>query len=153
MIELRGVTVRYGNTVAVDNVDLQLPSGKIYGLLGRNGSGKTSLLSALASYRKPSSGTVLVDGVEAFENPEIMRGTAFVRDTLDVNDNDRVRRVLRFAEWLRPTWDAEYAEKLLDLFEIPARKAVSSRARPASSILMRFAAIRAASASIEPRTS
>jgi ABC-2 type transport system ATP-binding protein len=135
MIELRGLTVRYGSTIAVDNVDLELPSGKIYGLLGRNGSGKTSLLSALASYRKPSSGTVLVNGVEAFENPEIMRGTAFVRDTLDVNDNDRVRRVLSFAQWLRPTWDADYAEKLLDLFEIPARKAVSSLSRGQKSAL------------------
>jgi ABC-2 type transport system ATP-binding protein len=129
VIELRGVTVRYGRTVAVDNVDLALPTGKIYGLLGRNGSGKTSLLSALASYRKPSAGTVLVDGVEAFENPAVMGATAFVRDTLDVNDNDRVGKVLRLAGWLRPTWDAEFAEKLLDLFQINTRKAVSSLSR------------------------
>jgi ABC-2 type transport system ATP-binding protein len=129
MIELRGITVRYGRTIAVDNVDLELPTGKIYGLLGRNGSGKTSLLSALASYRKPSSGTVLVDGVEAFENPTVMSATAFVRDTLDVNDNDRVGKVLRLAGWLRPTWDAEFAEKLLDLFQINTRKAVSSLSR------------------------
>lgn len=135
MIELRGVTVQYGKTIAVDNVDLDLPTGKIYGLLGRNGSGKTSLLSALASYRKPSSGSVRVDGVEAFENPSIMSGTAFVRDTLDVNDNDRVSRVLRFAGWLRPTWDDAYAEKLLDLFQINTRKSISALSRGQKSAL------------------
>ncbi|NMO52623.1 ABC transporter ATP-binding protein [Actinoplanes sp. TBRC 11911] len=135
MIELRGVTVRYGSTVAVDNVDLELPTGKIYGLLGRNGSGKTSLLSALASYRRPTSGTILVDGVEAFENPQVMHRTAFVRDTLDVNDSDRVSRVLRFAGWLRSGWDEAYAEKLLDLFQLPSRKTVSSLSRGQKSAL------------------
>ena len=54
-IVLRDLTVRYGDTVAVDGVDLELVPGKIYGLLGRNGSGKTSLLSVLAGYRRPTS--------------------------------------------------------------------------------------------------
>jgi ABC-2 type transport system ATP-binding protein len=135
MIELRGVTVRYGSTLAVDNVDLELPANTIYGLLGRNGSGKTSLLSVLASYRKPSTGTVLIDGEEAFENPRLMRQTTFVRDTLDLSGSDRIRTVLAVAGWLRPTWDAEYAGKLLDLFELNPRKSVSSLSRGQRSML------------------
>ena len=129
MIEVRDLTVRYGSTVAVDDVTLDLPTGKIYGLLGRNGSGKTSLLSALASFRRPSAGTVRVDGADAFENPAIMRQTCFIRDTLDTNDSDRVRHLLRFAGWMRPTWDAEYAAKLLDLFEIDPAKRASALSR------------------------
>ena len=135
MIEVRGVSVRYGRTVAVDDVDLDLPSGKIYGLLGRNGSGKTSLLSAIASYRRPATGTVRVDGVDAFENPAVMRQTSFIRDTLDVNDSDRVHAVLCFAGWLRPTWDADYAAKLVDLFQINTRKRVSGLSRGQKSAL------------------
>nr|WP_221375960.1 ABC transporter ATP-binding protein [Actinoplanes polyasparticus] len=135
MIEMRGVTIRYGDTVAVDDVHLTLPTGKIYGLLGRNGSGKTSLLSALASYRRPNRGTVLVDGVEAFENPRVMRSTVFVRDTLDLNDSDRVRTALDVAGWLRPTWDAEYALKLLDIFELDSRKRVSALSRGQRSVV------------------
>ena len=135
MIELRGLTVRYGDTVAVDDVSLDLPSGAIYGLLGRNGSGKTSLLSALASYRKPSAGGVRVDGAEAFENPAVMRATAFIRDTLDVNAQDRVRRVLCLAAWLRPTWDAEYANKLLDLFQLNPAKRFGALSRGQKSAL------------------
>ena len=129
MIELRGVTVRYGRTVAVDDVTLDLPTGKIYGLLGRNGSGKTSLLSALASFRRPATGTVRVDGADAFENPAVMRHTCFIRDTLDSNESDKVRALMCFAGWLRPTWDADYAAKLLDLFEINPRKRASSLSR------------------------
>ena len=129
MIELRDVSVRYGSTVAVEGIDLDLPTGKIYGLLGRNGSGKTSLLSALASFRRPSTGTVRVDGQEAFENPAVMRQTCFIRDTLDTNDSDKVRALMSFAGWLRPSWDADYAAKLLDLFEINPRKRASSLSR------------------------
>jgi len=135
MIELRGLTVRYGDTVAVDDVSLQLPSGVIYGLLGRNGSGKTSLLSALASYRKASAGSVLVDGAEAFENPAVTRATAFIRDTLDVSAQDRVRRVVCLAAWLRPGWDGDYAAKLLDLFQLDPRKRVSALSRGQKSAL------------------
>ncbi|GID25706.1 ABC transporter ATP-binding protein [Paractinoplanes brasiliensis] len=135
MIELRGVTVRYGSTLAVDNVDLELPTGSIYGLLGRNGSGKTSLLSVLASYRRPSSGTVLIDGEEAFENPRITRRTSFIRDTLDLSDSDRISTVLAVAGWLRPGWDAEYAGKLLDTFELSPRRRVSGLSRGQRSML------------------
>jgi ABC-2 type transport system ATP-binding protein len=135
MIEMRDVTVRYGSTVAVDDVTLELPTGKIYGLLGRNGSGKTSLLSALASYRRPATGTVRVDGADAFENPAVMRHTCFVRDTLDVNDSDRVGGVLRFAGWMRPEWDADYAARLTDLFELDPRRRVSALSRGRRSAL------------------
>ncbi|MBL7255286.1 ATP-binding cassette domain-containing protein [Paractinoplanes lichenicola] len=135
MIELRGVTVRYGSTVAVDNVDLELPTGAIYGLLGRNGSGKTSLLSVLASYRKPSAGTVLIDGEAAFENPRLMRQTSFIRDTLDLSGSDRISTVFAVARWLRPGWDAEYAGKLLDLFELHPRERVGGLSRGERSML------------------
>jgi ABC-2 type transport system ATP-binding protein len=135
MIELRGLTVRYGDTVAVDDVSLELPAGVVYGLLGRNGSGKTSLLSALASYRKPSAGEVLVDGVGAFENPAVARATCFIRDTLDVLGQERVGAAVSLSGRLRPTFDAEYAAKLLDLFGIAPGKRVQSLSRGQQSAL------------------
>jgi ABC-2 type transport system ATP-binding protein len=129
MISLRNLTVRYGQTVAVDDLSLDLPTGKIYGLLGRNGSGKTSLLSVLAAYRRASAGRVTVDGADPFENAEVMRGICFIRDTPDVQVADRLPTVLSFAADLRPTFDPEYATKLLDTFELDPRKRVSDLSR------------------------
>jgi ABC-2 type transport system ATP-binding protein len=129
MIEINDLTVRYGDTVAIERLRLSMPTGKIYGLLGRNGSGKTSLLSVLSSYRKASSGSIAIDGVDPFENAAIMRRTAFIRDTLDVNDQERISRILCFAGWIRPTWDAGYAERLLDVFELNPRKRISALSR------------------------
>jgi ABC-2 type transport system ATP-binding protein len=129
MISLRDLTVRYGRTVALDNLTLDLPPGKIYGLLGRNGSGKTTLLSVIAAYLRASSGTITVDGVDPFENPAVMRRTGFIRDTLDVTGGDRIERALCLARRLRPTWDADYAARLLDVFELNPRKRVQSLSR------------------------
>lgn len=59
-----GVTVRYGSTVAVREVDLDVPAGRVVALMGRNGSGKSSLLWALQGSGKRASGRVQVDGVD-----------------------------------------------------------------------------------------
>jgi ABC-2 type transport system ATP-binding protein len=129
MISLRDLTVRYGRTVALDNLTLDLPPGKIYGLLGRNGSGKTTLLSVIAAYLRASAGTITVDGADPFENAAVMRRTGFIRDTLDVTGGDRIERALCLARRLRPTWDADYAARLLDVFELNPRKRVQSLSR------------------------
>ena len=66
-VEVRNLTQTFGDVDALDDLTLRIEPGKIVGLLGRNGSGKTTLLSLLAAFRKPTSGTVLVDGVEVAE--------------------------------------------------------------------------------------
>ncbi|BCJ54651.1 ABC transporter [Actinoplanes sp. NBRC 14428] len=129
MISVRDLTVRYGATTAVDGLTMELAPGRIYGLLGRNGSGKTSLLSVLAAYRRADGGSVEIDGVDPFENARIMRDTVFVRDTLDVPEGDRVGKVLDFHARLRPRWDAGLAERLTEAFGLDRRKRVSALSR------------------------
>ena len=62
MIELSGVTVRYGATVAVEDVTFTAPSGEVTGLIGPNGAGKSTTLRLIAGLERPSSGTVTIDG-------------------------------------------------------------------------------------------
>jgi ABC-2 type transport system ATP-binding protein len=134
-IELRDVTVRYGRTTAVDRLSLSLTAGRIYGLLGRNGAGKTSLLSVVAAFRRPSGGRALVDGAEVFENQSVSSRVCFVRDRIDADDTERVDGVLRMAARLRPTWDEAYARRLVDLFDLPLRRKVSALSRGMKSAL------------------
>jgi ABC-2 type transport system ATP-binding protein len=125
-IEIRNLTVRYGRTTAIDDLTLNLPAGKIYGLLGRNAAGKTTLLSVLAAFRRPSAGQVLIDGADPYENPGIVERICFVGQRLIGQDDDSVKTVLGLARALRPGWDQSYADRLLDRFEVPRRKSVSS---------------------------
>lgn len=61
MIETSGLVKRYGETTALDGVDLRVPTGSIYGLVGPNGAGKTTLLGILAGLRAPTFGSVQID--------------------------------------------------------------------------------------------
>jgi ABC-2 type transport system ATP-binding protein len=125
-IEVDGLQLRYGTVTALDDLTFTLPGGRIYGLLGRNGSGKTSLLSVLAAFRMPSAGIVLIDGQPVFENPRITRQVCLIRETGDTGEkDDRVKYALYAAARLRPGWDGEYAAALVERFGIPLDKKLS----------------------------
>ncbi|MFE6820891.1 ABC transporter ATP-binding protein [Streptomyces sp. NPDC057690] len=62
MIEARGVTVRFGGLVALDDVDLKVPGHAVTGLLGPNGAGKSTLFAVLSGLLKPTAGNVLMEG-------------------------------------------------------------------------------------------
>ncbi len=127
-VEVAGLRLRYGTVTALDDLSFSLAGGRIYGLLGRNGSGKTSLLSVLAGFRKPSEGRVLVDGQPVYENPAVTSRVCLVRETGDTGDRDeRVTDALATAARLRPSWDAAYADRLIDRFQLPRRRFVAGR--------------------------
>jgi len=69
MIELRGLTKRYGSFTAVDGIDLSVPVGEIFGFLGPNGAGKTTTLRMIAGILQPSAGTVTIGGIDLATNP------------------------------------------------------------------------------------
>jgi ABC-2 type transport system ATP-binding protein len=128
-IDVRNLTARFGDLVALDNLSFSLTGGKIYGLLGRNGSGKTTLLSTIAAFRAADDGIVLVDGREPFENGMITEQICLIREAGNVIDGAKVQDVLRMSSNFRPTWDADYAGQLADMFELPMKKKVSSLSR------------------------
>lgn len=123
-VDVQGLTVRYGDTVAIDDMSFSLSGNKIYGLLGRNGAGKTSLMSAVAGYHRPS-GSVQLDGAPVFENAAAMRQVCLVRHSADAADkSDKVSHVLEYGAAWRDTWDNGYALELVDLFRIGLRTKV-----------------------------
>jgi ABC-2 type transport system ATP-binding protein len=136
-IEIQNLTVRYpGDVTAIDDLTLKLEGGKIYGLLGRNGSGKTTLMSLIAAFRRVTEGTILVDGREPFENEELTQQICLIRDSGDVVvDGDNVKGILRRARRFRPNWDEEFAQRLLDTFELPLKRGVTKLSRGQKSAL------------------
>ncbi|HLR28500.1 MAG TPA: ABC transporter ATP-binding protein [Ruania sp.] len=128
-VELSGVSVRYGRTTALRDVNLHIPAGSITGLLGRNGSGKTTLLSLLASFRRPNGGTVLVDGEDPFENQRMMERVCLIRESGDLLRDERIAVNLRHAADSRPLWDDDLAGRALEMFQLDSRRIVSRLSR------------------------
>ncbi|MCT2181453.1 methionine ABC transporter ATP-binding protein [Brevibacterium casei] len=67
MIELRGLRKVFGNTVALEEIDLSVPAGEIHGIVGRSGAGKSTLIRCLTGLERPTSGTVSIDGTDLTE--------------------------------------------------------------------------------------
>ena len=76
MITAQGLTKRYGDVLAVDNVDLQVNAGEIFGFLGPNGAGKTTTINMLIGITAPTAGVVRLGGVDVARQPE--RATSMV---------------------------------------------------------------------------
>jgi ABC-2 type transport system ATP-binding protein len=70
MIELKGLTKRYGNLAAVDNLNLLIPKGEIFGFIGPNGAGKTTTINMIGGILAPTSGTVMICGINMEWDPE-----------------------------------------------------------------------------------
>lgn len=127
IVEVDRMSLRYNDVTALDELTFALTGGKIYGLLGRNGAGKSSLLAVLAGYRRESGGTVRIGGQPVFENAAVTGQVCLIRGTGDAAPPSlKVADVLRFAELLRPGWDAEFAAELLDGFGVPLNKTAGS---------------------------
>lgn len=69
MIEVKNLTKRYGNTLAVDNISFTIETGKIYGLLGPNGAGKSTTMNIITGCLAATSGEVLINGYSIFDEP------------------------------------------------------------------------------------
>ncbi|MCO7126510.1 ABC transporter ATP-binding protein [Sporolactobacillus shoreicorticis] len=134
-IKVDHVSLRLGDQNALSDLSFQLKGDKIYGLLGRNGAGKTSLLSLLASFREPTEGTVLINGERPFENQRVMNNVNFIYAKNQNDESETVKGMLEFAERYRPEWDAEYASKLVKRFKLPMDQKVKALSKGKQSAL------------------
>lgn len=119
MISLDHVTRKYGRTVALKDVSLTAERGKITGLLGRNGAGKTTALNLLTGYLPPDEGRVLVDGMDMLLQPrECKRRIGYLPERPPLYDEMTVRDYLKFVCDLREVVPAEKESHTAEIVEI-----------------------------------
>jgi len=97
MISIKDLTKRFGQTVALDGMCLEVDRGAVFGLIGPNGAGKTTAMSILATLQLPDSGIATVDGRDAAIQAEDVRGLiGYMPDFFGVYDGLRVNEYLDF---------------------------------------------------------
>ena len=97
MIELKGVTKRYGAVEAIHDISFTAPKGQIVGLLGQNGAGKTTTLNILTGYMPPTEGQVLVDGMDMLtQSRDCKRAIGYLPEKPPLYDEMTVSSYLRF---------------------------------------------------------
>ena len=125
MITAQGLTKRYGDVLAVDDVDLQVNAGEIFGFLGPNGAGKTTTINMLIGITAPTSGVVRLGGIDVAREPERAKSiVGYVPDQPNVYEKLTAWEFLMFVANLygMDRARAEHrAKQLLEMFELSDR--------------------------------
>jgi ABC-2 type transport system ATP-binding protein len=122
IVETRDLTRRYGNTLALDHLTLEIPQGAIFGFIGPNGAGKTTTMRILTTLLTPTSGEAWVAGRSVMKEPlEVRKMVGFMPDFFGVYDNMKVWEYLDFfgrAYGIAPERRATMINELLDLVDL-----------------------------------
>ena len=110
----------FGPKVVLDGVDLEIPRGRVIGLLGLNGSGKSTLIKCLLGLLRPTSGSITVQGRDAWhldEEQKIRMG--YVPQEVTLYPWMTVRQTVEYVSAFYSTWDSKWSDELLRRWELP----------------------------------
>lgn len=126
-IEARDLSMRFGRTQALDHFNCKMEGGHIYGLLGRNGAGKSTFLRLLTAQAFTRTGEVRVRG----RRPGLgtLGEMCFISDTPDFGGLTRVRDVLNAERRLHPNWSDAVCSRMVERFELDVRRKTKGLSR------------------------
>ena len=130
-----GLTMRYHSTLALDNLDMNLPQGKIVGLLGPNGSGKTTFIKLAAGLLTPTAGQITVCGEKIGTATKAM--VSYLPDRPYFSRQVRVEQQLDFFQDFYADFDRTRAEEMLSALNISLSakfKSLSKGVTPSGSV-------------------
>ena len=122
MLEVKNYSLNYGGYQILDNINFSLDKGKVLGIVGPSGVGKTSLIKGLVGIYKGTEGMVLYDGEEIYDNPNVKRKIAFVPDEHNSFYLITLRDIMNFYKGLYPEFNEEKFYKINKIFKIPLNK-------------------------------
>lgn len=118
MLEIKGVTKRYGGFTAIEDITFTVPDGTVYGLVGYNGAGKTTLLKTVAAVYLPDAGEVLVDGTSAHTHRTPERTPFIVADEPYFLPQATPNAMRNYYAGYYPEWSDATYRNLLALFKL-----------------------------------
>ena len=124
-ISTSGLSKRYGDTVALDALDLEVAPGEVYGYLGPNGAGKTTTIRLVLGLHRPSAGTAHVFGADAWTDPvRAHRRVAYVAGEPFLWPSMTGAETLEFIARLHGSTDRAYRSQLVERFQLDTAKKV-----------------------------
>ncbi len=129
-IRIKNFTKRYGKITAVDGLTLDVPKGSIFGLLGQNGAGKTTMIRTMLNLLQPTEGSIEVLGLDSVkESLEVRKRIGYLPEEPTYYTWMTVDEIVGFNAAFYPSWDQDLADKLLDDLGLPRDRKLSSLSR------------------------
>ncbi len=117
-VQIKGVTKKFGDVTAVDNVDLDIQRGELFCLLGGSGCGKTTLLRMLAGFEFPQAGTISIDGIDMSEVPAYERPTNMMFQSYALFPHMSVEKNIAFGLQQDRIPRSEIADRVHDILKL-----------------------------------
>ena len=133
-IELKNLTKHYKDTKALEDVTLTIEYGKVYGLLGRNGAGKSTMVNLISNRIFPTSGEIFVDGEPSIENDSALRKIFTMSEHNLLPVDKKFKDAVKIVSMFYPDFDKDYAFRLAQMFELDVKKKLMSLSTGYSSI-------------------
>lgn len=135
MIEVKNVTKKYGGNFALDDVSFSFNESKIYGLLGRNGAGKTTFMEILSGHILATNGQILIDGERPFDNRRLTESICLIKEGDNFKKDLRIKNVLKIYSFFYPNWDHELADQLIKEYNLKKNATIKSLSKGMESAL------------------
>ena len=127
LIEIKNLTKKYDKKVALNNVNLNIPRGKIVGLLGKNGAGKTTLIKLINDLLTPTSGEILINGNKV--GVATKKIISYLPEKTYLNTQMKVSEVITYFEDFYEDFDAQKAKKLLKDLDLDVNEHLSKMSK------------------------
>ena len=124
MIKVKNVVKTFGGFKALDNATLNVKKGSVYGLIGPNGAGKTTVIKNLTGIYTPDSGSLEIDGLPVFENPDIKQELIYIGDDLYFFPTYSIMDMAKFYAGIYKNWNWERFNNLKEVFKIDVKRKV-----------------------------
>lgn len=122
MIDINNLTLKIENKIILKNINLKIKEGKIYGLIGPNGVGKTSLIKCLSGIYEPSEGEVLYNGYNVYNSPKVKKKIAYVADENNFFISFTIKDIVKYYKYAYENFNKEKFYNINKTFKIDLEK-------------------------------
>lgn len=124
MIEIKDLYKTYDGNIALDGLNLCVPDGSIYGLVGTNGAGKSTLIKMMAGVLIPDKGIIEYDGQHVYENNTVKQMISYIPDDLNFANHYTVAELASIYSSLYNNWSEERFTKIINLFHLDKKRSI-----------------------------
>lgn len=124
MIKICNLTKKFDNFTALDNMNMHVEKGCVYGLVGPNGAGKTTAIKHIAGVMMPDSGDVFISDSKVFENISVKQKMVYIPDDVFFFPSYTIKDMKNFYKSIYPLWNEERFSHLADVFGIDTNRRV-----------------------------